>query len=117
MLKGRAIPEIIDFGPSIGPVGLEICYDIRWDFSPARSCHASRLIASMYSFPELHTILVRKGAKTLLMPSAFTLKTGKDHWCTYGPSHPLMTLLNDILRVSVRHTLRDDLAPHRWEPG
>jgi hypothetical protein len=34
-------------------------------------------------FPELHTILTRLGAKTLLIPSAFTLKTGKDHWCEF----------------------------------
>jgi hypothetical protein len=34
------------------------------------------------SFPELHTILTRKGATILTFPSAFTLKTGKDHWAT-----------------------------------
>lgn len=62
ILPGRQIPQIIDFGMSIGNVGLEICYDIR--------------------FPELHTILTRLGSKTLLIPSAFTLKTGKDHWYT-----------------------------------
>lgn len=33
-------------------------------------------------FPELHTILTRKGATILTFPSAFTLKTGKDHWAT-----------------------------------
>ncbi len=29
ILPGRQIPQIIDFGMSIGNVGLEICYDIR----------------------------------------------------------------------------------------
>jgi hypothetical protein len=29
ILKGRDIPEIIDFGMGMGGVGLEICYDIR----------------------------------------------------------------------------------------
>ena len=60
ILRGTAIEEPLDMGPGIGPVGLEICYDLR--------------------FPELHTVLVRKGAKTLIFPSAFTLKTGRDHW-------------------------------------
>ncbi|KAL7424150.1 Carbon-nitrogen hydrolase [Cryptotrichosporon argae] len=46
----------------LGNIGLEICYDIR--------------------FPEQHTILTRLGADILTFPSAFTLKTGKDHWPT-----------------------------------
>ncbi|HEV8246127.1 MAG TPA: carbon-nitrogen hydrolase family protein [Polyangiaceae bacterium] len=41
-------------------VGLSICYDLR--------------------FPELYRRLVRAGAEVLLVPSAFTLHTGKDHW-------------------------------------
>lgn len=41
-------------------VGLSICYDLR--------------------FPELYRKLVSKGADLLLVPSAFTLHTGKDHW-------------------------------------
>ena len=41
-------------------VGLSICYDLR--------------------FPELYRELVRQGAEVLLMPAAFTLHTGKDHW-------------------------------------
>ncbi|MCS6898170.1 MAG: carbon-nitrogen hydrolase family protein [Myxococcales bacterium] len=42
------------------PVGLSICYDIR--------------------FPELYRRLVDLGAEVLLVPAAFTLVTGKDHW-------------------------------------
>ena len=41
-------------------VGLSICYDLR--------------------FPELYRRLVSKGAEVLLVPAAFTLHTGKDHW-------------------------------------
>lgn len=41
-------------------VGLSICYDLR--------------------FPELFRGLVDAGAQVLLVPAAFTLHTGKDHW-------------------------------------
>lgn len=41
-------------------VGLTICYDLR--------------------FPELHRILALRGADLILLPAAFTLTTGKDHW-------------------------------------
>lgn len=40
--------------------GLSICYDLR--------------------FPELYRALVDRGAELLLVPSAFTHTTGKDHW-------------------------------------
>ncbi len=42
------------------PVGLTICYDLR--------------------FPELYRRLVTDGARVLTVPAAFTLHTGKDHW-------------------------------------
>jgi predicted amidohydrolase len=41
-------------------VGLSVCYDIR--------------------FPELYRRLVDQGAEFLVVPAAFTLATGKDHW-------------------------------------
>jgi deaminated glutathione amidase len=41
-------------------VGLSICYDLR--------------------FPELYRALSAAGAEVLLVPAAFTLLTGKDHW-------------------------------------
>ncbi len=40
--------------------GMTICYDLR--------------------FPELYRKLLDKGAEVLLIPAAFTLQTGKDHW-------------------------------------
>jgi predicted amidohydrolase len=43
-----------------GPLGLTICYDLR--------------------FPELYRALTARGARMLAVPSAFTLETGKDHW-------------------------------------
>jgi deaminated glutathione amidase len=47
---------------SIGdlPIGLSVCYDLR--------------------FPELFRILAVRGARLLTVPSAFTLTTGRDHW-------------------------------------
>lgn len=41
-------------------VGLSICYDVR--------------------FPELFLALRKKGAELIVLPAAFTLQTGKDHW-------------------------------------
>lgn len=41
-------------------LGLSICYDLR--------------------FPELYRALTEKGAEILVVPAAFTLHTGKDHW-------------------------------------
>jgi len=43
-----------------GPLGLSVCYDLR--------------------FPELYRRLVDLGAIALAVPSAFTVTTGMDHW-------------------------------------
>jgi deaminated glutathione amidase len=42
------------------PVGMTVCYDLR--------------------FPELYRILAVRGARVIVVPAAFTLHTGKDHW-------------------------------------
>jgi predicted amidohydrolase len=52
--------EVVVAETALGPVGLSICYDLR--------------------FPELYRRLTRQGARVLLVPSAFTERTGKDHW-------------------------------------
>lgn len=41
-------------------VGLSICYDLR--------------------FPELFRIMALEGAEIIMLPAAFTMATGKDHW-------------------------------------
>lgn len=51
---------VIDF--PWGKLGLSICYDLR--------------------FPELFRRLKKKGADVVLLPSAFTVPTGKAHWRT-----------------------------------
>lgn len=52
--------EVVAVPTPLGIIGLSICYDLR--------------------FPELYRKLVDKGAEVLMVPSAFTLHTGKDHW-------------------------------------
>ncbi|MEZ5075953.1 MAG: carbon-nitrogen hydrolase family protein [Solirubrobacterales bacterium] len=42
------------------PVGLTVCYDLR--------------------FPELYRILALRGARLIAVPAAFTMATGRDHW-------------------------------------
>jgi len=44
----------------LGSFGLTICYDLR--------------------FPEIYRRLLDEGAEVLMVPAAFTLATGKDHW-------------------------------------
>lgn len=52
--------EIVTFDLDGITVGLAICYDLR--------------------FPELFRILALRGADLIVLPSAFTMTTGKDHW-------------------------------------
>ena len=52
--------EVVVAETEFGALGLSICYDVR--------------------FPELYRRLARAGARVLAVPSAFTERTGKDHW-------------------------------------
>ena len=52
--------DIVVTDSPFGPLGLSICYDLR--------------------FAELYRELVRRGALAVVVPAAFTLYTGKDHW-------------------------------------
>jgi nitrilase len=62
-------------------IGCSICYDLR--------------------FPELYGQLARDGAKVILVPSNFTLQTGKDHW-------------EVLLRARAIETQTYVLAPAQW---
>lgn len=52
--------QVVVCSTPFGGLGLSICYDLR--------------------FPELYRALVARGSRWLLVPSAFTRETGKDHW-------------------------------------
>ena len=52
--------EVVLAPTEFGPVGMSVCYDLR--------------------FPELYRSLTLEGARWLVVPSAFTRETGKDHW-------------------------------------
>ncbi|MEJ7837426.1 MAG: carbon-nitrogen hydrolase family protein [Thermomicrobiales bacterium] len=54
--------EIVTFDLDGVTVGLAICYDLR--------------------FPELFRILALRGAQAIVLPAAFAMATGRDHWET-----------------------------------
>ncbi len=56
----RAGDEIVIAHAEDLPVGMTVCYDLR--------------------FPELYRILAIKGARLITVPSAFTTPTGRAHW-------------------------------------
>ncbi len=65
----------------LGPIGLSICFDLR--------------------FPELYAAHCRQGARILAVPSAFTERTGRDHW-------------HVLLRARAIETQCWVLAPAQW---
>jgi deaminated glutathione amidase len=52
--------EVVTYKAEGHEIGASICYDVR--------------------FPELYQALAKKGAEIIMVPAAFTLQTGKDHW-------------------------------------
>lgn len=62
-------------------IGCSICYDVR--------------------FAELYVQLAKDGARVILVPSAFTLQTGKDHW-------------EVLLRARAIESQTYVLAPAQW---
>lgn len=52
--------EVVDMRTPLAHLGLSVCYDLR--------------------FPELYRALSQRGAEVLLVPSAFTVPTGRAHW-------------------------------------
>ena len=58
-IEPGALQAVVVNSP-VGTLGLSVCYDLR--------------------FPELYRQLVAGGAQVLLVPSAFTERTGRAHW-------------------------------------
>ena len=52
--------NLVVINTPFGAIGLAVCYDLR--------------------FPELFRCLFNKGAEIIILPTAFTEKTGKAHW-------------------------------------
>ena len=52
--------EVVTFQVEDITFGMSICYDLR--------------------FPEMYRRLMKMGAQVILVPAAFTLQTGRDHW-------------------------------------
>jgi nitrilase len=73
--------RVVSFAALGTRIGLSICYDLR--------------------FPELYLQLAKDGAKVILVPAAFTLQTGKDHW-------------EVLLRARAIETQTYVLAPAQW---
>jgi nitrilase len=72
-------PRVVE--TPVGKVGLAVCYDMR--------------------FPELFRVLSRQGADLFVVPSAFTVPTGKTHW-------------ESLLRARAIENLCALIAPAQW---
>ncbi|WP_431282241.1 carbon-nitrogen hydrolase family protein [Humitalea sp. 24SJ18S-53] len=77
----RAGSEVVTYQAEDLTIGCAICYDVR--------------------FPELFLDLRRRGADVIMLPAAFTLATGKDHWDT-------------LLRARAIETQSWLVAPATW---
>jgi len=72
-------PRVVD--TPVGRLGLAVCYDMR--------------------FPELFRALSRQGAEMFVVPSAFTVPTGRAHW-------------ESLLRARAIENLCGLMAPAQW---
>lgn len=72
-------PRVVE--TPVGKLGLAVCYDMR--------------------FPELFRILSRQGAEMFVVPSAFTVPTGRAHW-------------ESLLRARAIENLCGLIAPAQW---
>lgn len=75
--------ELVVAQAPFGPIGLSICYDVR--------------------FPELYRELARRGARVLAVPSAFTDRTGKAHWEVLLRARAIENLAYVIAPAQVGH--------------
>jgi nitrilase len=95
--------EIVTYQAGGVTVGCAICYDVR--------------------FPELFLALRRKGAELIMLPAAFTLQTGKDHWETLIRARAIETQCwfaapatwgQHMEKAGPRHTYGHSLVADPW---
>lgn len=91
-------PRVVD--TPAGKVGLAVCYDMR--------------------FPELFRVLSHQGAELFVVPSAFTVPTGRAHWETLLRARAIENLCGLIapaqwgLHANGRETYGDSLIVDHW---
>lgn len=73
--------DVVVAQTELGRIGLSICYDLR--------------------FPELYRAMVEQDVDVIMIPAAFTLTTGKDHW-------------HALLRARAIETQCWVMAPAQW---
>jgi nitrilase len=84
----------------VGKMGLAVCYDMR--------------------FPELFRVMSRQGAEMFVVPSAFTVPTGRAHWETLLRARAIENLCGVIapaqwgVHPSGRETFGDSMVIDHW---
>lgn len=92
--------EVVVVDTPVGKLGLSVCFDIR--------------------FPQLYRQLVQAGAEILVIPSAFTQKTGAAHWGLLARARAVDTFCYVIgacqggTHVGGRQTYGHSLIVHPW---
>jgi deaminated glutathione amidase len=92
--------EVVIADTPVGKLGMSVCYDMR--------------------FPELYRELVAQGAEWLVIPSAFTVPTGRAHWETLLRARAIENLCYVVApaqsgtHTSGRETYGDTLIVDYW---
>ncbi|MET0362246.1 MAG: carbon-nitrogen hydrolase family protein, partial [Sphingobium sp.] len=91
-------PRVVD--TPMGRLGLSVCYDMR--------------------FPELFRVMSRQGAEMFVVPSAFTVPTGRAHWESLLRSRAIENLCGLIapaqwgMHANGRETFGDSMIIDHW---
>lgn len=92
--------EVCVVETEFGPIGVAICYDVR--------------------FPELFRLLAKRGAKAVVMPASFNRTTGPAHWELLMRHVPLIrrcTFSDVRQQVTWQVLITDGDIPLRWIHG
>ncbi len=91
---------VVTVDSPFGRIGLSVCYDLR--------------------FPEMYRLLIEHGADLLVVPSAFTAKTGEAHWRTLVRARAIENLCTVIApnqggyHVNGRETHGETMIVDSW---